>query len=88
MTAHFYWIGAVPPMPFIGVFMMPFYYASRARSVPEYLKMRFNEKARRLGSVARIGAFRHSQQAPRLIREHAKHLRHQRNHRVPTRLPL
>jgi solute:Na+ symporter, SSS family len=46
MTAHFYWIGAVPAMLFGGVFMMPFYYGSRARSVPEYLKLRFDEKTR------------------------------------------
>lgn len=41
-TDHFYWIGAVPAMVFLGVIMMPFYYASRARSVPEYLRRRFN----------------------------------------------
>src|SRR5664279_4529797 len=46
MTAHFYWIGAVPAMIFVGVFMMPFYYGSRARSVPEYLRLRFDEKTR------------------------------------------
>src|SRR5437868_13842831 len=46
MTAHFYWIGAIPAMLFVGVFMMPFYYGSRARSVPEYLKLRFDEKTR------------------------------------------
>jgi SSS family solute:Na+ symporter len=46
MTSHFYWIGAVPAMIFVGVFMMPFYYGSRARSVPEYLKLRFDEKTR------------------------------------------
>ncbi len=51
MTAHFYWIGAVPAMLFIGVFMMPFYYGSRARSVPEYLKLRFDEKTRTLNAV-------------------------------------
>src|SRR5947199_4070586 len=44
MTAHFYWVGAVPAMIFVGIFMMPFYYGSRARSVPEYLRMRFDEK--------------------------------------------
>ncbi len=33
-TSHFYWIGAIPAMVFLGVFMMPFYYGSRARSVP------------------------------------------------------
>ena len=43
-TSHFYWIGAVPAMIFVGVFMMPFYYGSRARSVPEYLKLRFDSK--------------------------------------------
>src|SRR3569833_2254092 len=45
-TSHFYWIGAIPAMVFVGVFMMPFYYGSRARSVPEYLKMRFDDKTR------------------------------------------
>src|SRR5271155_3392507 len=48
MTAHFYWLGAVPAMMFVGVFMMPFYYGSRARSVPEYLKLRFDDKTRGL----------------------------------------
>jgi solute:Na+ symporter, SSS family len=46
MTVHFYWLGAIPAMLFVGVFMMPFYYGSRARSVPEYLKLRFDEKTR------------------------------------------
>lgn len=46
MTCHFYWLGAVPAMVFLAVFMMPFYYGSRARSVPEYLKLRFDEKTR------------------------------------------
>jgi SSS family solute:Na+ symporter len=45
-TSHFYWIGAIPAMVFLGVFMMPFYYGSRARSVPEYLRLRFDEKTR------------------------------------------
>jgi SSS family solute:Na+ symporter len=52
MTAHFYWVGAVPAMLFIGVFMMPFYYGSRARSVPEYLKLRFDEKTRALNAAS------------------------------------
>jgi len=51
MTSHFYWIGAVPAMLFLAVFMMPFYYGSRARSVPEYLKMRFDEKTRGLNAI-------------------------------------
>ena len=37
-TSHFYWVGAIPAMVFVGIFMMPFYYGSRARSVPEYLE--------------------------------------------------
>src|SRR5579871_5921695 len=45
-TSHFYWIGAIPAMVFLGLFMMPFYYGSKARSVPEYLRMRFDEKTR------------------------------------------
>src|SRR6266568_9009272 len=51
MTAHFYWVGAVPAMIFVGLFMMPFYWGSRARSVPEYLKMRFDEKTRALNAL-------------------------------------
>src|SRR6266404_4435972 len=46
MTSHFYWVGAIPAMVFLAIFMMPFYYGSRARSVPEYLKLRFDEKTR------------------------------------------
>jgi solute:Na+ symporter, SSS family len=45
-TAHFYWVGAIPAMVFVALFMMPFYYGSRARSVPEYLRLRFDEKTR------------------------------------------
>src|SRR5919109_1075713 len=51
LTSHFYWGGAVPAMVFVGVFMMPFYYGSRARSVPEYLKLRFDEKTRGLNAL-------------------------------------
>ncbi len=46
MTAHFYWIGAIPAILFLALFMMPFYYGSKARSVPEYLKLRYDEKTR------------------------------------------
>jgi len=52
MTAHFYWVGAIPAMLFVGLFMMPFYYGSRARSVPEYLKLRFDEKTRTFNAVS------------------------------------
>ncbi|MDB6016323.1 MAG: Sodium/glucose cotransporter [Pedosphaera sp.] len=51
-TSFFYWAGAIPAMVFLAVFMMPFYYGSKARSVPEYLKMRFDERVRALNSVA------------------------------------
>jgi SSS family solute:Na+ symporter len=51
-TAHFYWVGAIPAMVFLAVFMMPFYYGSKARSVPEYLKLRFDERVRALNSVS------------------------------------
>ncbi|HXB20670.1 MAG TPA: sodium:solute symporter family protein [Candidatus Solibacter sp.] len=51
-TSHFYWIGAIPAMIFVGVFMMPFYYGSRARSVPEYLRLRFDEKTRAFNAVS------------------------------------
>jgi SSS family solute:Na+ symporter len=50
-TSHFYWVGAIPAMLFVGIFMMPFYYGSRARSVPEYLKLRFDEKTRGLNAI-------------------------------------
>ncbi len=52
ITSHFYWIGAIPAMCFVGIFMMPFYYGSKARSVPEYLRMRFDEKTRALNAVS------------------------------------
>lgn len=51
LTSHFYWVGAIPAMLFVGVFMMPFYYGSKARSVPEYLKLRFDEKTRGFNAI-------------------------------------
>jgi SSS family solute:Na+ symporter len=50
-TSHFYWIGAIPAMVFVGIFMMPFYYGSKARSVPEFLRLRFDEKTRGLNAI-------------------------------------
>lgn len=50
-TCHFYWLGAIPAMVFLAVFMMPFYYGSKARSVPEYLKLRFDERTRCFNSM-------------------------------------
>ncbi|MGA2562116.1 MAG: sodium:solute symporter family protein [Steroidobacteraceae bacterium] len=52
MTSHFYWVGAIPAMVFLGIFMMPFYYGSRARSVPEYLRLRFDEKTRAFNAIS------------------------------------
>jgi solute:Na+ symporter, SSS family len=51
-TSHFYWIGAIPAMVFLSLFMMPFYYGSRARSVPEYLRLRFDEKTRAFNAIS------------------------------------
>jgi SSS family solute:Na+ symporter len=50
-TSHFYWLGAIPAMVFVGIFMMPFYYGSKARSVPDYLSLRFDEKTRGLNAA-------------------------------------
>jgi SSS family solute:Na+ symporter len=52
VTSHFYWIGAIPAMCFLAIFMMPFYYGSKARSVPEYLRMRFDEKTRAVNAFS------------------------------------
>ncbi|HEY6542241.1 MAG TPA: sodium/solute symporter, partial [Ktedonobacteraceae bacterium] len=46
LQAHFYWIGAIPAMIFVAIFMMPFYYGSRTHSVPGFLKLRYNEATR------------------------------------------
>src|SRR5260221_3738738 len=51
-TSHFYWLGAIPAMIFVGLFMMPFYYGSKAHSVPEYLKLRFDEKTRTFNALS------------------------------------
>jgi SSS family solute:Na+ symporter len=49
-TVQFYWIGAVPAMVFLGIVMMPFYYGAKVRSVPEYLKLRFNDATHKLNA--------------------------------------
>lgn len=51
-TSHFYWVGAIPAMIFLAIFMMPFYYGSKARSVPEYLRLRFDEKTRAFNALS------------------------------------
>jgi solute:Na+ symporter, SSS family len=49
---HFYWIGAIPAMVFLGLVMMPFYYGSKVRSVPEYLRRRFNDASHLFNAIA------------------------------------
>jgi len=51
MTLHYYWIGAVPAMVFLGIVMMPFYYGSKVRSVPEFLRLRFNRPTHLLNAI-------------------------------------
>ena len=51
-VAHFYWIGAIPAMLFLAIYMMPFYYSSRIKSIPGYLKLRFDEKTRVLNAFS------------------------------------
>ena len=52
LAAHWYWIGAIPAMLFLGIIMMPFYYISKTHSVPGYLKLRFGENSRTLAAVS------------------------------------
>jgi len=51
-TNHWYWVGAIPAMVFLGLFMMRFYYTNGIRSVPEYLRMRFDHRAHLLNSIS------------------------------------
>jgi SSS family solute:Na+ symporter len=51
MQSHFYWIGAIPAMVFVALFMIPFYYASRVHSVPGFLKLRYNEATRGFNAI-------------------------------------
>src|SRR5689334_17257698 len=51
LAAHWYWIGAIPSMVFLGLVMMPFYYISRTHSVPGYLKLRYGSEASALSAV-------------------------------------
>jgi solute:Na+ symporter, SSS family len=50
-TVHYYWIGAIPAMVFLGIVMMPFYYRSKVRSVPEFLRLRYNNQTHVLNAV-------------------------------------
>src|ERR1700712_4779977 len=50
-TVNYYWIGAVPAMVFLGLVMMPFYYGAKVKSVPEYLRLRFDNRSHIFNSV-------------------------------------
>lgn len=52
LQAHFYWIGAIPAMLFVAIFMMPFYYGSKTHSVPGFLKLRYNEATRGFNAIS------------------------------------
>ncbi len=52
LATHWYWIGAIPAMLFLGLVMMPFYYISKTHSVPGYLKLRFGESSRGLAAIS------------------------------------
>src|SRR6266852_1547755 len=52
LATHWYWIGAIPAMLFLGIVMMPFYYISKTHSVPGYLKLRYGESSRALSAVS------------------------------------
>ena len=52
LATHWYWIGAIPAMLFLGIVMMPFYYISKTHSVPGYLHLRFGEAARALSAIS------------------------------------
>ncbi len=51
-TMHYFWIGAVPAMLFLGVVMMPFYYGSKVRSVPEFMRRRFGTGAHLVNALS------------------------------------
>jgi SSS family solute:Na+ symporter len=52
LTVHYYWVGAVPAMVFLGIVMMPFYYGSKVRSVPEFLRRRFNNSTHLFNAIS------------------------------------
>jgi SSS family solute:Na+ symporter len=51
-TMHYFWVGAVPAMLFLGVVMMPFYYGSKVRSVPEFMRRRFGKPAHLVNAIS------------------------------------
>ena len=70
-TVHYFWIGAVPAMLFLGIVMMPFYYGSKVRSVPEFMRRRFGTEAHlRQRDQLRCGPAAHRRHQPLPAREH------------------
>ncbi|MBA2640357.1 MAG: sodium:solute symporter family protein [Nocardioidaceae bacterium] len=55
-VVHYFWIGAIPAMVFLGIVMMPFYYGSKVRSVPEYLRLRYDRKAHLINAITFVVA--------------------------------
>jgi SSS family solute:Na+ symporter len=51
-TVHYFWVGAIPAMLFLGVVMMPFYYGSKVRSVPEFMLRRFGPGAHLVNAIS------------------------------------
>src|ERR687884_1634042 len=51
---HYFWVGAIPAMVFLGIVMMPFYYGSKVRSVPEYLRLRYDRKAHLINAITYV----------------------------------
>jgi solute:Na+ symporter, SSS family len=52
LAAHWYWVGAIPAMLFLGMVMMPFYYVCKTHSVPGYLKLRYGQGASTVAAVS------------------------------------
>ncbi len=52
LQAPFYWIGAIPVMIFVAIFMMPFYYGSKTHSGPSFLKLHYNDATRRVNAIS------------------------------------
>ena len=86
-AVHYYWIGAVPAMIFLGLVMMPFYYGAKVRSVPEYLRLRFGEWAARLqrGHLRRGHRADQRRQPVRAGADHPPHARVVGDHGDPRR---
>ncbi len=79
LAAHWYWIGAIPAMLFLGMVMMPFYYVCKTHSVPGYLKLRYGGQARASWPPSRSPSWTDSD-------ERREHVRHGSGHEGGSRL--